>query len=83
MEVNIIRSIEEYVVTVDGNQWNNLYIASAKNAKEAINIVWESEFAWKVKEDREEGYRPTAKYELHARSIGSLHNEEGRVICLN
>ena len=51
MEVNIIRSIEEYVVTVDGNQWNNLYIASAKNAKEAINIVWESEFAWKVKED--------------------------------
>ena len=74
MEVNIIRSIEEYVVTVVGNQWNNLYIASAKNAKEAINIVWESEFAWKVKEDREKGYSPTAKYELHARSIGSLLN---------
>lgn len=75
--------LKEYVVTVDGNQWNNTYITSAKNAKEAINIVWESEFAWKVKEDREKGYRPTAKYELHARSIGSLHNEEGRVICLN
>ena len=36
-----------------------------------------------LKEDREKGYRPTAKNELHARSIGSLHNEEGRVICLN
>ena len=75
--------LKEYVVTVDGNQWNNLYIAAAKNAKEAINIVWESEFARKVKQDREEGYRPTAKYELHARSIGSLHNEEGQVIWLN
>ena len=75
--------LKEYVVTVDGNQWNNLYIASAKNAKEAINIVWELEFAWKVKEDKEKSYRPTAKYELHARSIGSLHNEEGRVVCLN
>ena len=75
--------LKEYVVTVDGNQWNNLYIVSAKNAKDAVNTVWESEFAWKVKQDREEGYRPTAKYELHARSIGSYHNEEVRVICLN
>ena len=75
--------LKEYVVTVDGNQWNNLYIVSAKNAKDAVNTVWESEFAWKVKQDREEGYRPTAKYELRARSIGSYHNEEGRVICLN
>ena len=75
--------LKEYVVTVDGNQWNNLYIVSAKNAKDAVNAVWESEFAWKVKQDREEGYRPTAKYKLHAKSIGSYHNEEGRVICLN
>lgn len=75
--------LKEYVVTVDENQWNNLYIVSAKNAKEAINIVWESEFAWKVQMDREDGYRPTAKYQLHARSIGSLHNENGRIICLN
>jgi len=74
--------LKEYVVTVDGNQWSNLYIASAKNAKEAVDIVWEKEFVWRVKTDREEGYRPTAKYELHARSIGSLHNEEGRIICL-
>lgn len=75
--------LKDYVVTVDGNQWNNLYIASAKNAKDAINIVWEEDFAWKVKMDREEGYRPTAKYELHAKSIGSLHSSNGRVICLN
>lgn len=73
----------EYVVTVDGNQWNNLYVVSANNAKEAINIVWESEFAWKVHQDREKGYRPTVKNELHAISIDSLHNKEGRVVCLN
>ena len=46
---------KEYIVTVDGNQWNNLYVVSANNAKEAINIVWESEFAWKVQQDREKG----------------------------
>lgn len=43
--------IKEYIVTVDGNQWNNLYIVSVKNAKEAINIVWELEFVWKVKNE--------------------------------
>ena len=75
--------LKEYVVTVDGNSWDNLYIVSAKNGKDAINTVWESEFAWKVQADKEKGFRPTAKYELHAKSIGSLHNSEGRVICLN
>ena len=75
--------LKEYVVTVDGNSWDNLYIVSAKNGKDAINMVWESEFAWRVQGDKEKGFRPIAKHELHAKSIGSLHNSEGRVICLN
>ncbi len=79
----MMAELKEYVVTVGGNQWDNLYIVSAQNAKEAVDIVWVEEFAWKTKMDREEGYRPTAKYELHARSIHDLHNKEGQIICLN
>lgn len=78
-----MKNLKEYVVTVDGNQWNNLFIVSAKNAKDAINVVWEGHFSWRKESDKENGYRPTAKYELHARSVGSLHSEDGRVIRLN
>lgn len=78
-----MKDLKEYVVTVDGNQWNNLFIVSAKNSKDAINVVYEEHFSWRKESDKENGFRPTAKYELHARSVDSLHSVDGRVICLN
>lgn len=75
--------VKEYVVTVDGNDWDKLFVVSAKNAKDAVNAVWYEYFSHRVDEDKEKGYRPTVKSELHARSVGSLHNEYGKVVCLD
>ena len=75
--------MKEYLVVVDEAQWNNLYIVSAKNAKDAIQQVWDEHFSWKVEEDKAKGYKPYCKSDIHARSLGSLHNEEGKIIVVN
>lgn len=75
--------MKEYIVTVDGNQWDNLFLVSAQNSKTAIDMVWDRYFSWRVKSDREKGYRPTAKYELHAVSIAKLYTENGNIVKLN
>lgn len=75
--------MKEYLVTVDHAQWNNLYIVSAKDAKDAIQQVWDKYFSWKVEEDKADGYKPYYKKDLHARSLGSLHNEEGKIIVVS
>ena len=37
--------MKEYLVTMDGAQWNNIFIVLALNAKDAINQVFEEYFA--------------------------------------
>lgn len=77
--------MKEYLVTLDDQN----FIVLAKNAKDAITQVWEEHFEWKNAELREEnnklGYHANhiyAKSELKARSLGSLHTEEGKIIYL-
>lgn len=82
--------MKEYLVTSDYGQWNNMWIVSAKDAKDAINQVYETYIVpmnMEIKEEnRRDGfpyYRCCKKSELHARSISSLHNEDGKIICIN
>lgn len=72
--------MKEYLVTVDCIQWGRYYIVSANNAKEAVDKVYDSHFAWRKKQDRAEGYEPVFKKELRAKSTEKLHEEYGEVI---
>lgn len=74
--------LREYVVEVDSSR-DNIYLVSAKNAKEAINIVWEDVFKISNEWDKEHGYNPFTKCDLHAKSVGSLHNRDGKIVCLH
>lgn len=82
--------LKDYLVTSDYGQWNNIWIVLAKNAKNAIDQVYQS-YVIPMNEDikrenKKVGYnsmRVCLKSELHARSIGSLHNEEGKIISIN
>lgn len=79
--------IKEYLVTL--NNYGGMFIVSAKNAKDAIAQVWEEHFLLineGLREDNKRmGYHANhiyAKSELTARSLGSLHNEQGKIIYL-
>ena len=78
--------MKEYLVTVCDCE---NFIVSAKNAKDAIAQVWELYYEWKNAEMREEnkrlGWKANyiyAKSDLSARSLGSLHTEQGKIIHL-
>lgn len=82
--------MKDYLVTSDYGQWDNIFIVLAKNAKDAIEQVCQSYVVpmnEEIKrENKEVGYnscRTCLKSELHARSIGSLHNEDGKIIRVN
>lgn len=81
--------MKEYLVTNDGD-WDNIFIVSAKDAKDAINQVFEKHFEWQneglKKENKELGYYANhifTKSDLSAKSIGSLHNRDGKIIRVN
>lgn len=82
--------MKDYLVTSDYGQWNNMWIVLAKDAKDAIEQVYQ-EYVVPMNEDikREnkeahfQHYRCCKKSELHAKSIGSLHNSDGKIICVN
>jgi hypothetical protein len=81
--------MKEYLVTNDGD-WDNIFIVSAKDAKDAINQVFEEYFELQNeglrKENKELGYYANhifTKSDLSAKSIGSLHNRDGKVIRVN
>lgn len=85
--------MKEYLVTtkkVYETCYPNVFIVSAKEAKEAINKVFEKHFEQRneslKRENDELGYYANhiySKSDLQARSIGSLHNEQGSVIVVN
>lgn len=82
--------MKDYLVTSDCGQFDNIFIVLAKNAKDAIKQVYQSYVAPMnediKKENKEAGYnyyRICLKSELHAKSIGSLHNEDGKIIRVN
>lgn len=79
--------MKDYIVKEKGD--GSVFIVLAKNAKDAINQIWEMNFAWRNKELQEENKRVGfqmnhiyTKSELTVRSIDSLHNDQGRIICL-
>lgn len=82
--------LKDYLVTSDYGQWDNIFIVLAKDAKDAIEQVYQS-YVIPMNEDikrenKELGYnsyRICLKSELHAKSIGSLHNENGKIIRVN
>jgi len=63
--------LKEYLVTIDGLEKNNTFIVSAHDAKDAKELVW-NEFL-----------ELNDKSKIHSRSLGSLHNEKGKVLCMN
>ena len=82
--------LKDYLVTSDYGQKDNIWVALAKNAKDAIDQVYQSyviPMNENIKrENREAGYhsmRVCLKSELHAKSIGSLHSKEGKIILVN
>ena len=81
--------MKDYLVTNDGD-WSNIFIVSAKDAKDAINQVFTTLFEPDNvdlrKENKELGYASNhiwTKSDFKARSIGSLHNQEGKIIAVN
>lgn len=82
--------MKDYLVTSDYGQWNNIWIVSAKNAKDAIDQVYlahivpmNEEIKRENKEAHFQHYRCCRKDELHTKSIESLHNCDGKIICIN
>lgn len=82
--------MKDYLVTTDYGQYNNIWIVSAKDSKDAINQVWEHYYKDMndelTEENKEVGYnmfKKITKSEIKARSLGSLHNEEGKIINVN
>lgn len=82
--------MKEYLVTSDYGQWDNTWIVLAKDSKDAIEQVYQA-YVIPLNEDcksenKRVGFhmcRICRKDELHARSIGSLHNKEGKIILVN
>ena len=81
--------MKDYLVTSDYGQYNNIWIVFAKDAKDAIQQVWEKHIIPMNEEMREENrrdhwqwYRLCKKSELHAKSIASIHNKEGKIISV-
>ena len=81
--------MKDYLVTSDYGQCDNMWIVLAKDAKDAIRQVWETYIIPMNENIKEENkidawdyYRTCKKDELHARSIGSLHNSNGKIIRL-
>ena len=64
--------MKEYIVTCDCPclSYNEIFLVSAKNAKDAIIQVYEQYGAEYKKSD------------FKARSIGYLHNQDGKVVVL-
>lgn len=82
--------MKEYLVTSNYGQWDNIFIVLAKNAKDAIEQVYQSyvipmneDIKKKNEKARYNSYRLCFKNELHARSIGNLHNKNGKIIRVN
>lgn len=82
--------MKEYLVTMDRAQHNNIFIVSTHNARDAINQVFEKYFApenIELRKENEEWGEPLnhiyTKSDLTAKSIGSLHNRDGQVLCVN
>lgn len=82
--------MKEYLVTTDYGQYNNIWIVLAKDAKDAINQVWEHYYKDMndelLEENKEVGYnmyKLILKSELKAKSLGSLHTTDGKIINVN
>lgn len=63
--------MKEYLVSY--KERNKIWIVLAKGAQDAIEQVWK-------KYIEPNNNILCEKYELHARSLGSLHNEKGKII---
>lgn len=77
--------MKEYYVWSDYGQIKHSWIVLAKNSKDAIQQVWDKYIVhinamimWNSKD-----VKTHDKEQLHARSLGSMHNENGKILLLN
>lgn len=82
--------MKDYLVTTDYGQYNNIWIVLAKDSKDAINQVWDfyyKDMNEEIKEENKEVgynmYKLITKNDVKARSLGSLHTEDGKIINVN
>lgn len=75
-------NLKEYIVTSNGD-WNNIFLVSAYDSKDAVEKVFKKCFAWRTEADREEGYKPVCRSSLKAESVKRLHKRDGAVVTLN
>lgn len=78
-----MENLKDYIVEIDLNHWDDVFICKAKNAKKAVDLVWKEVFEPRKEDDKKYGYSPTAKYELHATNLEHLYKENGNVVCLH
>ena len=82
--------MKDYLVTMDSGDWDNIFVVSASNSKEAINQVFENIYKPQNErlrsENKELGYYAFhiyTKSDLTAKSIEDLHNTQGKIIKVN
>ena len=82
--------MKEYLVSSSLTQYEHNWIVSAKDSKDAINIVFEKKIVPLNEILKQENELVCSlintliqKSNLSARSIGSLHNELGKIITLS
>lgn len=82
--------MKDYLVTSDYGQWDNIFIVFAKDAKDAIEQIYQSyvvpmneDIKRKNKEAGYNSYRTCLKSELHAKSLEKIHSEDGKIIRVN
>lgn len=87
--------MEEYIVFSDYGQWDNVFLVTANNNKDAIDKVWRNYYTALNKELKaknikdygspcnEYGWKLATKREIRAISCKSLHKKNGVVSVLN
>lgn len=75
--------MKEYLVEVDYCGRISFYVVSAKDAKDAIDTLYEREYKNRISYSVRKGYKPVLKKDFAARSLGSLHTELGRIIPIH
>ena len=77
--------MRDYIVEVPDNSYNRIFLLKSKNAKEAVNSVWEVYFKDDAVKCKRTGGISTLKNELQATTLDNLYRDtetdEG-IVCL-
>lgn len=74
--------MKQYIVELITSQWNDMFLVKAENKKDAIQKVWDENFA-DQSYSISKGYTPYYKKELKATDCDELYKENGDVVCIH